>query len=483
MALNSEYFPKIYDGMLKHNSQVDDKISKIKDKVDDLIDKENRKYIVNHDPLIELPFEEEYTYIRDKVDKIRCGETLDKNRRLELFTHIFISGYLPNGATIHFDDSDTPGYSELYINGVPYTSDYTCRATEGGAWEKINILAVQTDADPLNYRPKGDLRVYYKDIPLKFFKVVLYDDVATQLLPIIDDLFISQEIDTLICYGDYRWSYTNPSTLRVWKGNKGIIQWGQRQLPNLQEFIFPNISFMPNLNYLSNDKSNLRKIDISNCRGTVAYLQGAQLSVDLVLQCSSIGDNAFYGANIKSVDTGAYCTSIDTNAFRNSKIQSAIIGASVSFIFGNAFRECLFLERVTFKNANPINISLGDRATFFGCTFLKDINFSYLQKIDNVNIFQGCTALANLTFIDKSISVDLYFGASPVITEQSCLNIINAIADNAKIKVQLHSTVKTQMTNNWYCKLSDGKYVSCTDEDEGAVTQSAALIARGGTLT
>lgn len=481
MALNSEYFPKIYDGMLKHNSQVDDKIDKIKDKVDDLIDKENRKYIVNHDPLIELPFEEEYTYIRDKVDKIRCGETLDKNRRLELFTHIFISGYLPNGATIHFDDSDTPGYSELYINGVPYTSDYTCRATEDGAWEKINILAVQTEADPLN-GVKGALRVYYKDMPLKFFKVVLYDDVATQILPIIDDLFISQEIDTLICYGDYRWSYTNPSTLRVWKGNKGIIQWGQRQLPNLQEFIFPNISFMPNLNYLSNDKSNLRKIDISNCRGTVAYLQAAQLSVDLVLQCSSIEDSAFYGANIKSVDTGTYCTSINNRAFGNSKIQSAIIGASVSSIWGGAFRECKFLERVTFKNANPINMNLSDALTFYACESLQDINFSYIQSMKS-NTFERCSALANLTFIDKSISCDLYFGASPVITEQSCLNIINAIADNAKIKVQLHSTVKTQMANTWYCKLSDGKYVTCSADDEGAVTQSAALIARGGTLT
>lgn len=481
MALNSEYFPKIYDGMLKHNSQVDDKISKIKDKVDDLIDKENRKYIVNHDPLIELPFEEEYTYIRDKVDKIRCGENLDKNRRLELFTHIFISGYLPNGATIHFDDSDTPGYSELYINGVPYTSDYTCRATEDGAWEKINILAVQTEADPLN-GVKGALRVYYKDMPLKFFKVVLYDDVATQILPIIDDLFISQEIDTLICYGDYRWTYTNPSTLRVWKGNKGIIQWGQRQLPNLQEFIFPNISSVPNLNYLSSDKSNLRKIDISNCRGTVAYLQAAQLSVDLVLQCSSIGSSAFYGANIKSIDTGAYCTSIGTSAFFQSKIQSAIIGASVTSLQGKTFQECKFLERVTFKNSNSIDITSYDGVDFYNCISLQDVSFSHIKGM-KADTFNRCTALANLTFIDNSISCDLYFGASPVITEQSCLNIINAIADDAKIKVQLHSTVKTQMTNTWYCKLSDGKYVTCTAEDEGAVTQSAALIARGGTLT
>lgn len=481
MALNSEYFPKIYDGMLKHNSQVDEKIDKIKNKLDDLIDKENRKYIVNHDPQIELPFEEEYAYIRDKVDKIRCGESLDKNRRLELFTHIFISGYLPNGATIHFDNSDTPGYSELYINGVPYTSDYTCRTTEDGAREKINILAVQTEADPLN-GVNGVLRVHYKDMPLKFFKVVLYDDVATQIFPIIDELFISQEIDTLICYGDYRWTYPSPSTLRVWKGNKGIVWRASAYLGNLQEFIFPNVAFMPNLNYLSSDKSNLRKIDISNCRGVVAYLQAAQLSNDLVLQCSRIGDGAFYCADIKSIDTGAYCTNIDGKAFRGSKIQSAIIGASVSVFWEEVFRDCKFLERVTFKNANPVSLSGGGGLIFYNCVSLQDINFSYIQSIQT-NTFEQCTVLANLTFIDKSISCNLYFGTSSVITEQSCLNIINAIADNAKIKVQLHSTVKTQMTNTWYCKLSGGKYITCTAEDEGAVTQAAAILARGGTLT
>lgn len=481
MALNSEYFPKIYDGMLKHNSQVDEKIDKIKNKLDDLIDKENRKYIVNHDPQIGLPFEEEYAYIRDKVDKIRCGESPDKNRRLELFTHIFISGYLPNGATIHFDDSDTPGYSELYINGVPYTSDYTCRTTEDGAWEKINILTVQTEADPLN-GVEGVLRVHYKDMPLKFFKVVVYDDVATQIFPNIDD-FLAQEIDTLICYGDYRWTYPSPSTLRVWKGNKGIVWRASAYLGNLQEFIFPNVAFMPNLNYLSSDKSNLRKIDISNCRGVVAYLQGAQLSVDLILQCSSIGDNAFYSADIKSIDTGAYCASIFRWAFGGSKIQSAIIGESVSIIYDNAFKVCKFLERVTFKNVNPINMAIGDVNIFSDCTSLRDVNFSYLLSMGNATTFRNCKTLANLTFIDKSISCDLYFGASPVITEQSCLNIINAIADNAKIKVQLHATVKTQMTNTWYCKLSGGKYITCTAEDEGAVTQAAAILARGGTLT
>ena len=93
-----------------------------------------------------------------------------------------------------------------------------------------------------------------------------------------------------------------------------------------------------------------------------------------------------------------------------------------------------------------------------------------------------CALLTNLTFIDKSISCNLFFNASPVITEESCLNIINALADNAKVTVQLHSVVKNHMANDWYCKKENGKYVSCTAEDEGAIKQTAALIARGGTL-
>ena len=100
----------------------------------------------------------------------------------------------------------------------------------------------------------------------------------------------------------------------------------------------------------------------------------------------------------------------------------------------------------------------------------------------NSGTFMNCTSLTNLTFIDKSISCKLYFNASPVITEESCLNIINALADNAKVTVQLHSVVKNHMANDWYCKEENGKYVSCAAEDEGAIKQTEAILARGGTL-
>ena len=50
------------------------------------------------------------------------------------------------------------------------------------------------------------------------------------------------------------------------------------------------------------------------------------------------------------------------------------------------------------------------------------------------------------------------------------------------IMQKLQSVVKNHMANDWYCKEENGKYVSCAAEDEGAVTQASAILARGGTL-
>lgn len=57
-----------------------------------------KHYTVNHEPQIELPFEAEYEYIKNKVNKSLAG-----SKKLDNFTHIFISGYLPNGKTIHYN--------------------------------------------------------------------------------------------------------------------------------------------------------------------------------------------------------------------------------------------------------------------------------------------------------------------------------------------------------------------------------------------
>ena len=478
MALKTEYLPKIYDGILNFNAKVETNIDTIKAKVDELTGKESRKYIVNHEPKIELPFEEEYEYIRDQINLIRCEgnpATSGDGRRLQLRTHIFLSGYLPNGSTIHFDDT---GYAELYINGVKYTSDYTCRATDEGSREKLNITVVQTEPDYIN-KIAGKLEINYSDMPLQEFKMVARDGDLAYIYPNIDSFFDSQELDTLICYGDFKWTYNKPSTLRVWKGNKGVVWEKSAYLGNLEEFIFPNIAYMPNLNSYSNEKSNIRKLDISNCRGSVGNLQSARLSGDLTLACSSISDYAFTKATMNTVDTGAYCTGVGHYAFEYSYPTKVTIGESVTTLGRETFMGCPYLEQVDFKNTNAVRIT--DQSSFTNCKSLTTINFSYLSSMQTSS-FVGCSSLANLTFIDKSISCSLYFSASPVLTEESSLNIINAIADNAKITVSLHSTVKTLMQNSWYCKLENDKYVTCTAEDEGAITQAAAIVLRGGTL-
>ncbi len=438
-------------------------------------------YSVNHEPQIELPFEAEYEYIKNKVNK-----SLASSKKLDNFTHIFISGFLPNGKTIHYNALEKDGkgftvskYAGLYINGTQTYNDYTCRAEEGG-WERLNVLIIGA---PKMSPYAARLDIDYADIPLKDFKMIVFDDAEEPVSPDIDSFLDSQEIDTLICYGDFKWTYDKPSTLRVFKGNKNLSKGVDMYLGNLQEFIFPNISSVPNLDSNSNDKTNIRKLDISNCRGAINYLQGAQLFDDLTLVCSSISGSAFKNAKLNRVDVGNVCSSIGDNAFQNSSVTHVTIGYLTTQTYNASFGDCYMLESVIFKNLNPIALGFfNDYGGFEKCTLLRTIDFSYIKSVTS-RTFSSCTSLTNLTFIDKSISCNLYFNASPVLTEESCLNIINAIADDAKITVSLHATVKNLMQNSWYCKLSGDKYITCTADDADAITQAEALIARGGTLS
>ncbi len=477
-AVSDESVNNLADAINSFYTEISGDVGNINEMLAEVVTK---YYTVNHDPQIELPFEAEYEYICEKVNKSLSSSYKTVNN----FTHIFISGFLPNGKTIRYNalEKDEKGYTVskyagLYINGTQTYTDYTCRAEEGG-WERINVLIVGA---PKMSPYAARLDIDYADIPLKDFKMIVFDDVEEPIYPNIDSFFDSQEIDTLICYGDFKWTYDKPSTLRVWKGNKGVVKTVNMCLGNLEEFIFPNITYMPDLNGNSSNKSNLRKLDISNCRGSVGSLQNAQLYDDLTLACSSISDSAFTSSKLKSVNVGNACSSIGNNSFRYSSVSHVTIGSSTTQTYNGSFGDCNMLESVIFKNLNPIALGyFNDYGGFKNCSSLRTIDFSYINSIVS-GTFSGCSSLTNLTFIDKSISCNLYFNASPVLTEQSCLNIINAIADNAKITVSLHSTVKTLMQNSWYCKLENDKYVTCTAEDEGAITQAAAIILRGGTL-
>ncbi len=442
---------------------------------DSLAEVVNKYYTVNHEPQIELPFEAEYKYIHDKVDSALSG-----SKTLDEYTHIFISGYLPNGKTIHPNstEKDEQGhtvskYSQLYINGVPYTSsDYTCRAEEGG-WERLNVLIIGAPKmSPYNARLDAD----YADIPLKNFKMIVFDDLEEPTHPNVDSFIASREIDTLICYGDYRWTYTEMSTLRRLELTKDIIVTGTMDCPCLQALIAPNVSAIPNIS--PSAWYSMTELDIENYNGDIANVKFPNLTKDLKLNCRRIS-----GLTVNrpiTVDVGNACAEIKNEACQGSRLQKLICGTNCRDIWQSTFLGCTNLLEVDLSRTLPLRF-IGN-STFSNCVRLKTVKFSSVTAMNN-NTFDRCLVLTNLSFAEKATSCDLYFGASPVITEQSCLNIINAIADEAKIKVQLHSTVKTQMTNNWYCKLSDGKYVSCTAEDEGAVTQATAILARGGTLT
>lgn len=442
---------------------------------DSLAEVVNKYYTVNHEPQIELPFEAEYKYIHDKVDSALSG-----SKTLDEYTHIFISGYLPSGKTIHPNSIETDEhghtvskYSQLYINGVPYTSsDYTCRAEEGG-WERLNVLIIGAPKmSPYHARLDAD----YADIPLKNFKMIVFDDLEEPTRPNIDSFFASQEIDTLKAIGSIVWTYSGMSTLRRLELTKDIIVTGTMDCPCLQALIAPNVSAIPNIS--PSAWYSMTELDIENYNGDIANVNFPNLTKDLKLNCRSI--SSLTVNRPITVDVGKNCSQVAERGCENSKMEK--------IIFGERCRDFGYLSINSCSNLIEIDLSrvelvvFGHDAEVYNNPRLKTVAFKSIAKM-LVRTFAGCPSLAHLTFAEKATSCDLYFGESPVITEQSCLNIINAIADNAKIKVQLHSTVKTQMTNTWYCKLSDGKYVSCTAEDEGAVTQAAAILARGGTLT
>lgn len=426
-------------------------------------------YAVNHEPQIELPFEKEYEYVCQKANEVLSSN----NKTVNELTHIFLSGYLQSGETIRFKPvgDSISNYSQLYINGISYTSDYTCRAEEGG-WEKLNVLIIGA---PKTGTSTAKLKIDYADIPLKNFKMIIFDDLEEPVNPDINS-FLAEDIDTLKYIGNLNWAYTGLCTLRKLDVTKDIITTGTMDCPCIKELIIPNVTNVPNTN--SSTKGNIVVCDISNVKGTIGNLNNANIG-DLKLKGSTINSSAFSGARLGEVSIGNSCQSILNNAFGKSSIKRLIGGLFLTLIDVAAFQDCSSLTEIIFNNSAPLTIK--NNAIFNNCSNLKNIHFSYIANMGG-GIFMNCTSLTNLTFIDKSISCNLYFNASSVITEESCLNIINAIADNAKITVQLHSVVKNHMVNDWFCKEENGKYVSCTADDEGAVTQAAAILARGGTL-
>ena len=453
-VVSDESIDNLCSEIIKLAGTTSNDIREIKDYVNRTITKE---YTVNHEPKIELPFNKEYLYVCQKINE----DLASSNKTVNDYLHFFISGYLLNGSSIHFNSK----YIKMYINGEAYTEDYTCRAEEGSE-EKLNIFIIgNKEISELNYA----------DIPLKNFKMIVFDDLEEPVSPNINS-FLAEDIDTLKYIGNLRWIYTGLCTLRRLEVTKDIIIVNTMDCPCIKELIIPNVTNVPDTS--SGSKGNIVLCDISNVKGIIGNLSKATMG-DLKLKCSSIANGAFNGARLGEVNIGNSCQKIGSYSFNASNIKKLIGGLSLTAIDNLAFENCSSLTEVIFNNLVSFPIAIS--AVFKDCSNLKTVHFSYISDMYS-STFTGCISLTNLTFIDKSISCNLFFNASPVITEESCLNIINALANNAKVTVQLHSIVKNHMANDWYCKEENGKYVSCTAEDEGAIKQTAALIARGGTL-
>lgn len=452
-VVSDESIDNLCSEIIKLAGTTSNDIREIKDYVNRTITKE---YTVNHEPKIELPFNKEYLYVCQKINE----DLASSNKTVNDYLHFFISGYLLNGSSIHFNSK----YIKMYINGEVYTGNYTCRAEEGSE-EKLNIFIIgNKEINELNYA----------DIPLKNFKMIVFDDLEKPVNPNINS-FLAEDVDTLKYIGNLTWTYTGLCTIRRLEVTKDIITTGTMDCPCIKELIIPNVTNVPNTS--SGTKGNIILCDISNVKGVIDNLSGANIG-DLKLKCSSINAGAFNKARLGEVNIGNNCQFIWSNTFSQSSIKRFVGGLSLIRIDGRSFEDCSSLTEVIFNNSAPL--SLVSESAFNNCSNLKTVHFSYIAIMRNV--FTKCTSLTNLTFIDKSISCGLLFNASPVITEESCLNIINALADNAKVTVSLHSVVKNHMANDWYCKEENGKYVSCAAEDEGAIKQTAAILVRGGTL-
>lgn len=468
-AVTDERTIKLAEAINKFSDNVQDRIINVQTMVQETLDKQ---YKVNHEPHIELPFEKEYEYIKEKVNKSLASSY----KNLDDFTHIFISGYLPNGKTIHPNstEQDENGltlskYSQLYINGVPYISDYTCRAEEGG-WEKLNVLIIGA---PKMSSYAARLDIDYADIPLKNFKMVVFDDLEETVNPDINS-FLAKDIDTLKYIGDFNWTYMGLCKIRRIEVTGNFYSEIMVDIPCLQEIIIPNSNRIPQITA----GGSIVKIDISNVVN-VDNINNANIYSDVSLKAQKI--KGFDNCKINTLYTGDACSDLIIGWRMANKLVCGknITEVHKANVLGDELRAGT-LKEIVFTNIEPLKI---DQWAFNGIqSTVTTITFSEIDAINSVITPNShIDVIENVSFT-KPIKRRFNLGNSPLLTEQSVLNIINALDSTANVPVSLHQTTKNNMTNAWYCKEENGKYVSCDSTDEGAITQAGAIIAKGGTL-
>lgn len=351
----------------------------------------------------------------------------------------------------------------MYINGEAYTGDYTCHAEEGSE-EKLNVFIIGN---------KEILELNYADIPLKNFKIIVFDDLEEPVSPNINS-FLAEDIDTLKYIGNLNWTYTGLCKIRRIEVTGNFTSEITVDVPCLQELIIPNSNRIPQITA----DGSLVKIDISNVVN-VDNINNANIYGDVSLKAQKI--RGFDNCKINTLYTGDACSDYIIGWKMANKL---VCGKNITEVHKtNVLGEELLpgtLKEIVFTNIEPLKI---DQWAFNGVMkTVTTITFSEIAAMDGVITPNHTNDVIENVSFTKPIRRRFNLGNSPLLTEQSVLNIINALDSTANVPVSLHQTTKNNMTNAWYCKEENGKYVSCDSMDERAITQAGAIIAKGGTL-
>ena len=201
-------------------------------------------------------------------------------------------------------------------------------------------------------------------------------------------------------------------------GGSGFTSLSLPEVTALQTYAFANIS------------DSLASISLPKCTtvGERAFYYANITSISLPL-CTTVGDYAFQGCDaLQTVDL-PLCQTVGVSAFQDLRtaLTSVNIPACVT-ISNNAFMACCNLTQITATNA----VNVGDYA-FFGCNNLLTISLPKCVALNNVN-FLNCKSL---TTVDLPVCETI---------GSSCFNGCEALTSISIPKVKT---------------IADGAFVSC----------------------
>ena len=165
---------------------------------------------------------------------------------------------------------------------------------------------------------------------------------------------------------------------------------------------------------------------------------------------SSIAEEAFVNAKLKSISIPDSVTSIGGSAFSGcSNLTNINLGDGVESIGGNAFYDCTGLTEIDIPDSvksigndafhgcsNLTNIILGDGvesiggSAFYGCTGLTEIDIPDSVTSIGGSVFSGCSNLTSVTIPDGVTSIEGVFAGARQLTNITLGSGVTSIGDN-----------------------------------------------------